>query len=66
MFKMQTDNLNSRKNVATDKKNILKKMSLKFQNSKSDISCKIAFDIFLVINWNVLQLKGQWGTSITN
>ena len=56
---MQTDNLNSRKNVATYKKNILKKMSLKFQNSKSDISCKIAFAIFLVINWNVLQLRGQ-------
>ena len=30
-----------RKNVATDEKYILRGMSLKFQNSKFDISCKI-------------------------
>ena len=50
MFKMQTDNHNFRKNVATDEKYILGKMSLKFQNFKSDISCKLAFYIFFVIN----------------
>ena len=57
---MQADNHNFRKkNVATDKKYILRKTSLKFQNCKSDISCKIAFYIFFVINWNPLDLKGQ-------
>ena len=39
MFKMQTDNHIFTKNVATDKKCILRKMSLKFQNSKSYIFC---------------------------
>ena len=37
MFKMKKDNHNV-KNVATGKKYILRKVSLKFQNSKSDIS----------------------------
>ena len=59
MFKMKTDNRNVRKNVVTDQKYILKKVSLKFQNSKSDISCKIAFYIFFVINWNSLELQSQ-------
>ena len=35
MFKMQTGNYNFRKNVATDLKYILRKMSLKFENPKS-------------------------------
>ena len=35
-----------RKNVATDKKYIPRKRSLKFQNSKSEISCKIEFCMF--------------------
>ena len=47
---MQRDNHNFRKNVATVKKYILRKMSLKFQDFKYDISCKIAFYIFFVIN----------------
>ena len=59
MFKMKTDNHNVKKNVATDKKFILRKVSLKFQNSKSDISFKIAFYIFFVIHWNSLELQGQ-------
>ena len=63
MFKMQTDNHNFRKNVATDEKYILGKMSLKFQNFKSDISCKLAFYIFFVINWESLELRCQWDTS---
>ena len=46
---MQTDNHNFRKKVATDKKYVLKKMSLKFQNFKFDISCKIAFYIFFCV-----------------
>ena len=56
---MQTDNHNFRKNVITEKGNILGKMSLKFQNCKSDISCKIAFYIFFATNWNSLELRGQ-------
>ena len=48
-----------RKNVATDKKYILRRMNLKFQNSKSDISCKIEFYIFFFINCNSLELRGQ-------
>ena len=51
MFKMKTDNYNVRKNVATNRKYILRKVSLKFQKSKSDISCKIAFYIFFIINY---------------
>ena len=44
---METDNqLFQKKNVTTDKKYILRKMSLKFQNYKSDISCKIDFSIY--------------------
>ena len=46
---VQTDDHNFVKNVAADKKYIVRKMTLKFQNSKSDISCKIAFCIFFVI-----------------
>ena len=38
MSKTQTDNHIYRKNVATDKKYILRKISLNFQNSKSNIS----------------------------
>ena len=62
---MQRDNHNFRKNVATVKKYILRKMSLKFQDFKYDISCKIAFYIFFVINLNPLELRGQLGTSIS-
>ena len=45
MFKMQissqTDKHNLRKNVATNKKNIVRKMDLKFEKpSKFNISCK--------------------------
>ena len=65
MSKMQTDNHNFRKNVITEKGNILGKMSLKFLNCKSDISCKIAFYIFFATNWNSLELRGQWGTSVS-
>ena len=43
MSKTQTDNPIFRENVATDKKYILRKISLKFQNSESNISFKIAF-----------------------
>ena len=47
LFKMQvstqTDNHKLRKNVATDKMHILRKMSLKFQNPKFNILCKMAF-----------------------
>ena len=42
-----------------NKKYTLRKISLKFQNSKYNISCKIAFYIFFVINWNTLQLRTQ-------
>ena len=55
MFKMQTDNHNFRKNVAANNRYILKKMNLKFQNSKFDISCKISFYIFFAINWDSLE-----------
>ena len=47
---MQTDNHNFVKNFAANKKYIVRNMTLKFQNSKSEISCKIAFCIFFVIN----------------
>ena len=58
MFKMQIDNHNfKKKNVATDKKFILKKLSLEFQSPKSDILCKIASNIVLYINWNSLELR---------
>ena len=44
MFKMQissqTENHNLRKNVATNKKNIMRKMDLKFEKPKFNISCK--------------------------
>ena len=66
VFKMQTDNDNFRKNVAADKTYILRKMSLNFQKFRSNISCKIQFCIFFVINWNSLALRGQWGTSIND
>ena len=62
---MQTDNHNFRINVATDKKYILRKISMKFQNSKFGIWYKIAFYIVFVINWNSLKLRGQWGTIIS-
>ena len=40
IFKMQTFNHNFRKNVATDKKHFLRKMRLKFQNPRFNISCR--------------------------
>ena len=57
MFKMQIDSHNFRKNVAIDEKSILRKMSLKFQNFKPDISCKIALYIYFVTNWNSLEFN---------
>ena len=59
MFKMQTYNHNFRKNVATDKKSIVEKISLKFQNSYFDTSWKIVFYIYFLTNWNSLELRGQ-------
>ena len=59
MYKMETDHHNFRKNVATDKKYILRKMSLKFQNFKFDFSCKIALHILFVRNWKSLELRVQ-------
>ena len=44
---MQTGNYNFRKNVATDLKYILRKMSLKFENPKSYISVKIASVLYI-------------------
>ena len=49
----------SETSVATDEKYILRKMSLKFQNFKSDIPWKIPLYIFFVKNWNSLELRGQ-------
>ena len=49
MFKMETDNHNFRINVATEKKYILRKVGLKFQNPKISISCKLSFSVFFVI-----------------
>ena len=49
MFKIQTDNHNFRKKDATDKKYILRKMGLKFQNPKFSISYIIALYIFFFI-----------------
>ena len=65
MFKMQTDRHNFRKNVATDAMYILRKMNLKYQKFKYDIWCKIAF-CFLCYKLNSLELRGQWGTSISD
>ena len=59
MFKMQTDNYNFRKNIATNKKSVLRKMSLKSQNSKSNILSKIVYYVFFVISWNSLELRDQ-------
>ena len=39
-----------RKSITTDKKYILRKMSFKFKNSKSDISCKKEFYVFSIYN----------------
>ena len=47
----------SEKNVAADKKYILRKMGLKLQNSKSNISCKIAFCIFFVTKCELFGVK---------
>ena len=70
MFKMKTDDHNFRTIVATDKNYILRKKSLEFRNSKSDISCKIAFYIFSVINWNSLEKwmrrKHKWINQIVH
>ena len=38
----QTDNYNLRKNDATDKKHILRKMGLKFRNINFDVLSKMA------------------------
>ena len=56
---MQTDNYNFRKNIATNKNSILRKMSLKSQNSKSNILSKIVYYVFFVISWNSLELRDQ-------
>ena len=40
------------------------KMSLKFQSSKSVISCKIEHLIFYYKLW-LLELRGQWGTVVS-
>ena len=56
---MPTDNHNFRKVVTADKKYTLRKMSLKFQNFKYEISWEVAFYIFFVRNWNPLELRGQ-------
>ena len=69
MFKMQiltqTDNHNSEEYVFTDEKYFLRKMSLKFGNSKFKILCNIAL-YFLLKNVNHLELRGQWGHSGTS
>ena len=57
MFKIQTDNHNFRRIVATDKKYILRKMSLKFQKSHSDISCKIAFYTYFCCKLELFGVK---------
>ena len=57
MFKMETDNHDFGKNVATDKTFILRKVGLKFQNPKISISCKIAFYIFFVIEYETFGVK---------
>ena len=57
MVKMQTDNHNSKKNVTTDKKHILRKPSLKFQNPKFSFSCRIALYIFFVIKCETFGVK---------
>ena len=46
MFEMQAVKHNFRKNVATDENYILRNMCLKFQNSKSGISCNSVLYIF--------------------
>ena len=55
-----------RKNVATEKSIILRKMSFKFQNFKSDFLCTVALYTFFSINWTSLELRGHWGTSISS
>ena len=45
MFKMQIDQNNFRKNITTNKKHVLRKMSLKFQNPNFNISCKITCNV---------------------
>ena len=50
MFKMQADSQNFKKNVTADKKVYSGKNESDFQNSKSDISCKILSYVFFVIN----------------
>ena len=49
--------INSVKNVPTDKKYDLRKMSLKIENPKFSISCKIAFYIFFVIKCETFGVK---------
>ena len=54
------------KNVAADKKYILRKMDLKSQNPKFNISCKIAFYMFLSKNVKPLEFRDQLGHSKTS
>ena len=54
---METDNYNFMKNVAADKKYILRQVRLKFQNPKISISCRIAFYIFFVIKCETFGVK---------
>lgn len=54
------------KNVAADKKYILRKMDLKSQNPKFNISCKIAFYMLLLKNVKPLEFRGQLGHSKTS
>ena len=48
MFKMEIDSHNFRKNLPTDKKYILRKIGLQFQNPQFVNSWKIVFYIFFV------------------
>ena len=59
MLKMQKNNYHYRRNVATDKKYVLKKISLKFQNPKYSISCKMVFHLFFVIKCKTFGAKSQ-------
>ena len=42
----ETDNQKHRKSIATEKSAIFKKIVLKFQNPKCNISCKVVFILF--------------------
>ena len=53
MFDMESDNYDFGNRVATYKKYILIKMTNAMQNA-------------FLINWNSLELRGQWGTRISH